>query len=186
VYQNKIRKRPTNAVFIFQPLVLQGRSPTEATRLRFDHEKITLQSPTDRTFSSWWRFSHQRDHDAMTTRHEFSVVDFFLDRIAVASPQWETDLKVYDNGRLFTRLLCWTLSIVWGIQYSSDNGQCRSYHSYSSGSSRFVGASAAVAICAYHSYNPSCCLNAILIWFSAVLMDSNSWCSYVDLEPICH
>jgi hypothetical protein len=28
----------------------------------------------------------------MMTRHELSVVDFFLDRIAVASPQWDTGL----------------------------------------------------------------------------------------------
>jgi hypothetical protein len=28
----------------------------------------------------------------MTTRHELSVVDFFLDRIAVASSQWENGL----------------------------------------------------------------------------------------------
>jgi hypothetical protein len=73
---------------------LLGRSPTEATRLRFDQEKITLQSPTGRTFSSLWRFSHQRDHDEMATRHELSVVDFFLDRIAVASAQWENGLKL--------------------------------------------------------------------------------------------
>jgi hypothetical protein len=55
-------------------------------------KKITLQSPTGRTFSSLWRFSHQRDHDAMTTRHELSVVDFFFYRIAVASPQWDNGL----------------------------------------------------------------------------------------------
>jgi hypothetical protein len=32
----------------------------------------------------------------MTTRHELSAVDFFLDRIAVASPQWENGLT-YDR-----------------------------------------------------------------------------------------
>jgi hypothetical protein len=44
---------------------------------------------------------HQRDHDAMTTRHELSVVDFFLDRIAVASPQWENGLIVIKPKCLF-------------------------------------------------------------------------------------
>jgi hypothetical protein len=29
----------------------------------------------------------------MTTGHALSVVDFFLDRISVASPQWKNDLK---------------------------------------------------------------------------------------------
>jgi hypothetical protein len=36
----------------------------------------------------------------MTTRHELSVVDFFIDRIAVASPQWENGLDVLSQ-RLF-------------------------------------------------------------------------------------
>jgi hypothetical protein len=92
----------------FRVTMLLGCSPTEATRLRFDQEKITLQSPTGRTFSSFWSFSHQRDHDAMTPLHELSVVDFFLDRIAVASPWWEKTLiqvktSVYMTAEDFKR-----------------------------------------------------------------------------------
>jgi hypothetical protein len=34
-------------------------------------------SSTGRTFSSWWRFSHQRDHDAITTRHELKCRRLF-------------------------------------------------------------------------------------------------------------
>jgi hypothetical protein len=75
-------------------LCLVGRCPTEATRLRFDKKKITLQLLTGRTFSSKWLFSHQRDHDVMTTRYEFSVVDYFVDRILAASPQWEIGLTL--------------------------------------------------------------------------------------------
>jgi hypothetical protein len=61
------------------------RSPTEATRLRFDQEKITLQSPTGRTFSSYWRFSHQRDQDAKTTGHELTRLYSWSNRSRVAS-----------------------------------------------------------------------------------------------------
>jgi hypothetical protein len=42
----------------------------DATAIRSRKKKITLQLATGRTFSSKWRFSPQRDHDAMTTRHE--------------------------------------------------------------------------------------------------------------------
>jgi hypothetical protein len=56
--------------------------------------KKKIKSPTGRNFSSQWRFSRQRNHDVMTTRHESSVVDFFLDRIAIASPQWENSLNL--------------------------------------------------------------------------------------------
>jgi hypothetical protein len=64
-----------------------NRSPIEATRLRFDQGKKSLYSrvlvkPSVRNAAS--PIGHQRDHDAMTTRHELSVVDFFLDRIGVA------------------------------------------------------------------------------------------------------
>jgi hypothetical protein len=40
----------------------------------------------------------------MTTCHELSVVDFFLDRIAVASPQWENSLTRMWNMKKLHRL----------------------------------------------------------------------------------
>jgi hypothetical protein len=69
-----------------------GRSPTEATRLRFDQEKNRLHlihgestshrdRAGERSVITNWRFDQYA-----------TVKWFFLDRIVVASPQWETGL----------------------------------------------------------------------------------------------
>jgi hypothetical protein len=123
LYCPEIITKQTFKGFKAQPIPLfpqlLGRSLTDATRLRFGEEKITLQSPTGRTFSSQWRFSHQRDYDAMTTRHGYSVVDFFLDRITVASPQWE-------NGLTNSRTVCLNEELV--ICYDSWFPTCTFVH----------------------------------------------------------
>jgi hypothetical protein len=83
----------------------------DATAIRSRKKKITLQSATGQTFSSQWRFSHQRDYDATKTRHEFSVVDFFLDRIAVALPHWENGRKP-DIERLLKQKSCQIINLL--------------------------------------------------------------------------
>jgi hypothetical protein len=74
--------------------MLLGRSAIEATRLRFDKKKSLYSRLQVEPSVRNGAFSHQSDYDAMTTRHESNVVDFFLDLIAVPPPQWE-------NGQSF-------------------------------------------------------------------------------------
>jgi hypothetical protein len=71
-----------------------GRTPTEATRLRFDQEKkLTTLNSGRVVIASWARWWDKRHYELKVWPESDCKVILFLDRIAVASSQWENGHK---------------------------------------------------------------------------------------------
>jgi hypothetical protein len=83
------QKSPTPFFFTF--LLHWGRSPTEATAIQW-RKKLTTPKSWQVVITSWPCWWEKRHYELKVWPVGDCKVIFFLDWIAVASPQWENDL----------------------------------------------------------------------------------------------